>query len=134
MHFGYTNCPEVCPTTLSEVADVMDALGRGAGQVRPIFISIDPERDSPPKLADYTAAFHPSILGLTGTPDSLKAAAESFHIFYFLRSGDATAPDRVAIEHSPTLFLFGPDGAWLRAYAFGTPAAKISADLLSRLE
>jgi protein SCO1/2 len=65
--FGFTNCPDVCPTTLSEVAQVMDDLGPDAGKVQPIFVSIDPERDRRLGLSTYTEAFHPSILGLAGT-------------------------------------------------------------------
>ena len=129
--FGFTSCPDVCPTTLSEVAQVMDDLGAQADKVQPIFISVDPERDRRLGLSAYTEAFHPSILGLAGTEAETRVAAESFKIFYE-RETDATTPDGYTMSHSPGLFLIGPDGAWLRQYTYGTPAADILADLQSR--
>jgi protein SCO1/2 len=129
--FGFTNCPDVCPTTLSEVAQVMDDLGPEADKVQPIFISVDPERDRRLGLSTYTEAFHPSILGLAGTEAETRAAAESFKIFYG-RENDAKSPDGYTMSHSSGLFLVGPDGAWLRQFAYGTPAADILSDLQSR--
>lgn len=129
--FGFTSCPDICPTTLSEVAQVMDDLGPDAAQVQPIFISIDPERDRRLGLREYTEAFHPAILGLAGTDMQTQAAADSFKIF-FSREADAAASDGYTMSHSPGLFLIGPDGVWLRQYAYGTPAAEILSDLRSR--
>jgi protein SCO1/2 len=129
--FGFTSCPDVCPTTLSEVAQVMDDLGPDAAQVQPIFISIDPERDRRLGLREYTEAFHPSILGLAGTDTQTQAAADSFKI-YFSREADAAVADGYTMSHSPGLFLIGPDGVWLRQFAYGTPAAEILSDLRSR--
>ena len=130
--FGFTSCPDVCPTTLSEVAQVMDDLESATGSVQPIFISIDPERDRRLGLADYTKAFHPAILGLAGSEEETKSAAASFKIFYG-RENDAAAPDGYSMAHSPGLFLIGPDGEWLRQFTYGTPAADILSDLQSRL-
>lgn len=129
--FGFTSCPDVCPTTLSEVAQVMDDLGPDADKVQPIFISVDPERDRRLGLNAYTEAFHPSILGLAGTEAETRAAAASFKIFYE-RESDAAAPDGYTMSHSPGLFLVGPDGAWLRQFTYGTPATDILSDLQSR--
>jgi protein SCO1 len=130
--FGFTNCPDVCPTTLAEVAQVMDDLGDDAAQVQPLFISIDPARDRGPGLAEFTAAFHPSIIGLAGDDAQTRAAADSFRIYY-ARQDDAAAPDGYTMSHSPALHLIGPDGNWLRQFTYGTPAADILADLQSRL-
>ncbi|WP_233587013.1 SCO family protein [Pseudorhodobacter sp. E13] len=130
--FGFTSCPDVCPTTLSEVAQVMDDLGSDAGSVQPIFISIDPERDRRLGLADYTKAFHPAILGLAGSEEETEAAAASFKIFYE-READSSSPDGYTMAHSSGLYLIGPDGAWLRQFTYGTPAAEILSDLQSRL-
>lgn len=129
--FGFTNCPDVCPTTLSDVAQVMDDLGADAEKVQPLFVSIDPERDRRLGLADYTAAFHPAILGLAGTETETQAAADSFKIFYE-REDDAASPDGYSMAHSPGLFLIGPDGEWLRQFTYGTPAADILSDLQTR--
>jgi len=130
--FGFTNCPDVCPTTLSEVAQVMDDLGQENQQVQPVFISIDPERDRAASMDDYIRAFHPAILGLAGDAAQTRAAAESFRIFYE-REPDASAPDAYTMSHSAGLFLVGPDGQWVKQYGYGTPAAEILADLQSRI-
>ena len=129
--FGFTNCPDVCPTTLSEVAQVMDDLGADSEKVQPLFISIDPERDRRLGLAAYTAAFHPAILGLAGTEAETQAAADSFKIYYE-RENDATSPDGYTMAHMPGLFLIGPNGEWLRQFPYGTPAADILSDLQNR--
>lgn len=130
--FGFTNCPDVCPTTMAEVADVMDDLGPDADRVQPLFISIDPERDRALGLDDYLTAFHPSILGLAGDAAATQAAAASFHIFYE-QEEDAAAPDGYSMSHSPALYLVGPDGGWLRQFDYATPAEDILTDLQERL-
>lgn len=127
--FGFTNCPDICPTTLAEVADVMDALGPDAARVQPLFISVDPERDAGAGLADYTAAFHPAILGLTGNAEATRATAASFKVAYQKEPEGST----YSMGHSAALYLIGPDGEWLRLFDYGTPAADITADLKSRL-
>jgi protein SCO1 len=121
-----------CPTTLAEVAQVMDDLRDKAANVQPLFISVDPERDRKLGLAEFTTAFHPSILGLAGDAAQTRAAADSFKI-YFEREDDAASPDGYMMSHSPALYLIGPDGDWLRQFTYGTPAADIVADLQSRL-
>ena len=130
--FGFTNCPDVCPTTMSEVAQVMDDLGSDADKVQPLFISIDPDRDRKQGLAEYLAAFHPAILGLSGDDSATRAAAESFKI-HFAREEDQAAPDGYTMSHSPGLFLIGPNGEWLRQFAYETPAAEILADIQERI-
>ena len=130
--FGFTNCPDVCPTTMSEVAQVMDDLGEGADRVQPLFISIDPERDRRQGLTEYVAAFHPAILGLSGDDAATKDAANSFKI-YFGREEDPSAPDGYTMSHSSGLYLIGPDGEWLRQFAYETPAAEILADIEKRI-
>jgi protein SCO1/2 len=130
--FGFTTCPDVCPTTLSEVAQVMDELGPDAARVQPIFISVDPERDRRLGLRSFTEAFHPAILSLAGDEAATAAAAESFKVF-FGREADASAPDGYTMSHSPALYLVGPDGDWIRHFTYGTPASEILADLKARL-
>lgn len=131
--FGFANCPDICPTTLAEVAAVMDGLGAKAARVQPLFISIDPERDTPAALAEFVPCFDAGIVGLTGTPKQISATARSFYIYYE-RIEEAAAPDGYSMSHSSQLFLFGPDGAYVTAYAYGTPAEEILADLNERLE
>ena len=130
--FGFTNCPDVCPTTMSEVAQVMDDLGEGADRVQPLFISIDPERDRRQGLTEYVAAFHPAILGLAGNDAATKDAADSFKV-HFAREKDSSAPNGYTMSHSSGLYLIGPDGEWLRQFAYETPAAEILADIEDRI-
>lgn len=130
--FGFTKCPDICPTTLAEIAQVMDALGPQADAVQPLFISVDSDRDRPEELAEYVPLFHPSILGLAGTPEQIEAAAASFKIFYE-RVPEDTAPDGYTMGHTSQVFLFDPDGGFVRLYGYGTPAPEITEDLSARI-
>ena len=82
VYFGYTFCPDVCPTTLKAVADAMDKLGPDAAKVRPVFITVDPRRDTPPVVKKYAAAFGPEITGLTGTPEEIAQVAKEYRVYY----------------------------------------------------
>ena len=130
--FGFANCPDVCPTTLAEVAGVMDGLDTKAARVQPLFISIDPERDTPAALAEFVPRFDEGIIGLTGTSAQISATARSFYIYYE-KIKEAAAPGGYSMSHSSQLFLFGPDGAYVTAYPYGTAAEEILADLNERL-
>lgn len=130
--FGFANCPDVCPTTLAEVAAVMDALNSDAETVQPLFISIDPERDTPAALAEFVPRFEAGIIGLTGTPDQIARTAKNFYIYYE-KIEEAASPDGYSMGHSSQLFLFGPDGEFVRVFAYGTPAEEIVQDLKARL-
>ena len=130
--FGFTNCPDVCPTTLAEVAAVMDGLASDASFVQPLFISIDPARDGPQALAEFVPQFDAGIVGLTGTPEQIERTVEGFYIFYE-KVAEAAAPGGYTMGHSSQLFLFGPEGDFLKTYAYGTPAEDILADLTGRL-
>lgn len=130
--FGFANCPDICPTTLAEVAGVMDGLGDAADRVQPLFFTVDPERDTAAELADFVPRFHPRLIGLTGTPEQVAQTADSFHIYYD-RIEEAAAPGGYTMGHSSQLFLFGPDGGYVTAWQYGTPADEIVTDLLSRI-
>jgi protein SCO1/2 len=130
--FGFTNCPDVCPTTLSEVAAVMEGLGDEAAKVRPIFITIDPERDTPTALAQYVPLFDVGITGLTGTPEQIAETSETFPIFY-QRIEEATAPGGYTMGHTSHLFLFDPEAGFAESWSYGTPAEEILADLRERI-
>ncbi|CAM4046270.1 SCO family protein [Palleronia rufa] len=131
--FGFANCPDVCPTTLSEVAAVMEGLGSDAERVQPLFISIDPERDTPQALADFVPRFDARIIGLTGTPDQIAKTSESFKIFY-QKAEEAAAPDGYTMSHSSQLFLFDPGAGYVASWSYGTPAEDIRADLQERID
>ena len=130
--FGFTNCPDVCPTTLSEVAAVMEGLGDEAAKVQPIFITIDPERDTPMALAEYVPLFDAGIIGLTGTPEQIAATSETFPIF-FERIEEATAPDGYTMGHTSHLFLFDTQAGFADSWPYGAPAEEILADLRERI-
>jgi protein SCO1/2 len=109
--FGFTYCPDVCPTTLAAIGRVLDLLGDSADQVAPLFVTVDPERDTPAVLSDYVAAFHPRIVGLTGTPEQVAHAARSFRIFYGKEAVEG-APDGHLMSHSGYIYLMNPSGGY----------------------
>jgi protein SCO1/2 len=110
VYFGYTYCPDVCPTDLMAITQALDALGPAAEGVQPVFITIDPERDSN-LLADYLSAFHRRFVGLTGAPDEIRKVANSYKAFY------AKVPDGqgagYSIDHTGVIYLMGRDGGYL---------------------
>lgn len=130
--FSFANCPDVCPTTLSEVAVVMEGLGKDAAKVQPLFISIDPERDTPESLSDFVPRFGAGIIGLTGTPDQIDRTAKNFHVFYE-KTEPAATPDSYTMCHSSQLFLFGPEAGYVTSWRYGTPAEEILAYLRERI-
>lgn len=118
--FGYTYCPDVCPTTLVEMAAILDQLGPGAARIQPIFITVDPERDTGPVLRTYTEFFHPRILGLTGPPALVRRAADNFKVRYAKVRTPGDPPERYAMDHSAGMYLLGPDGDFLKKFAYAT--------------
>ena len=118
--FGYTYCPDVCPTTLGVVSLIMDELGEDAAKVQPLFITIDPERDTPEIMADYVAAFHPRIIGLSGSLEQVKAAAYS-HRAYFAKApmeeGGEITPDEYGMDHSAYLYLMDAQGVYAHVFS-----------------
>ena len=111
--FGYTFCPDVCPTSLTEISAAMDKLGPMAAQVVPILVSVDPERDTPEVLKDYVAHFHPSIVGLTGTQEQIKQAAKAYRVFYAKVVDEGGDKDAYLMDHSSVIYLMGPNGKFL---------------------
>ncbi|MFL6845283.1 MAG: SCO family protein [Allosphingosinicella sp.] len=113
VYFGFTHCPDVCPTDLAVIGQALARFEKSdpgrAAKVVPIFVSVDPERDTPAVLKDYVAAFHPRLVGLTGTPTQVAAAAKVFRIYYSKEPGSAAGGYNV--NHSRLTYLFGPDGA-----------------------
>lgn len=129
--FGFTNCPDVCPTTLADVSNVMKKIGGKSSKIQPLFISIDPERDTPEELANYLPNFDERIIGLTGTSEQIEKTGKSFHIFHE-KIEEASAPDGYTMSHSSQLFLFNPSGKYARSWQYGTPTEDIVVDLKGR--
>ncbi|MBF1164390.1 MAG: SCO family protein [Dechloromonas agitata] len=127
--FGYTYCPDICPTTLVEMAEILKLLGDKAAKLQPIFISVDPERDTGKVLKTYTEFFDPRILGLTGSPALVRRAADNFKIRYAKVREPDTPPDRYAVDHSAGMILLGPDGNFIKKFAFSMPVTEISAQI-----
>ena len=123
VYFGFTRCPDVCPTTLFEVARVMRHLGDDASNVQPIFISVDVENDTPEILTSYVAAFHPAMVGLIGSRQQLDAVAASFNVTY------GVEPGTESVYHSSYLFLMDRQGGFLDLFGYGVKAVAIEARL-----
>lgn len=116
--FGYTFCPDVCPTELQTITEAMEQLGRMAPKVQPLMVTVDPERDTAAVLADYVGNFHPSLIGLTGSLAQIKAAARAYRV-YFAK----TPPDDEGdyfMDHSAFVYLMGPDGQYLHHFPLTT--------------
>ncbi|MBM3390701.1 MAG: SCO family protein [Betaproteobacteria bacterium] len=124
--FGYTSCPDVCPTTLLEMKEVLRLLGFKAAQLQPIFITVDPERDSAQVLREYTAAFDPRILGLRGSEELTRRAAAEFRMRYEKVRDPAAPPGSYTVDHSAGMVLLGPDGRTAARFAYATPARQIA--------
>jgi protein SCO1/2 len=128
MFFGYTSCPDVCPTTLSEAKRVLDGLGEDAEQVAFLFITVDPERDTLEVLSNYVSVFHPSILGLSGTPDELEAVRQAYGVIAEKEVLDQSATDYI-VNHTARTFLVDKEGRLRLSYAFGTSPNDILEDI-----
>lgn len=121
--FGYTFCPDVCPTELQAISDTLDLLGADSKRVQPLFISVDPERDTPEMLAGYVTAFHPDLIGLTGTPEQVAAAAKSYYARYnkmsSLTEGEEGDDEYYLVGHTSSTYLIGPNGRDLHVFNYG---------------
>jgi len=125
--FGYTQCPDVCPTTLSTMSEAMRRLGPDADRVQVLFVTVDPERDTPALLADYVPAFDPRFLGLYGDLERTAAVAKDFRTFY-QKSGDTGGPN-YTIDHAAGTYVFDPQGRARLYVKHGETAENIVADI-----
>lgn len=114
VYFGYGYCPDVCPTELANLTAALDILGPKADAVKPLFITVDPERDTPAFLADYVANFHPRLTGLTGTPEQIKAVAKAYKVYYAKAEQPGEAD--YLMDHTSFVYLMGPDGRFLSLF------------------
>ena len=129
LYFGYTNCPDICPMTLSGIAAALDKLGPLAAKIQPVFISIDPERDTPERVGDFARAVDPRILGLSGSAAEIAAVAKEYRVFF--RKVPSAEPSDYLIEHSSYVFLMDPQGRYVTLFT----AAEVEApdEMASRL-
>lgn len=132
LYFGYTFCPDVCPTTLSTVNKAIDLLGKKAEDVQFVMISVDPARDTPEKLAQYLSNFNPTFIGLSGTPEEIAAAAVPFGVYYQKHEG--TAATGYLVDHTASVMVLDRSGRLRLLIPFETPAEAIAADLKQLLK
>ena len=129
--FGYTFCPDVCPTTLSDLTEALTLLGQDADKVRPLFVSVDPGRDTAEYIKEYVSYFHPNVLGLTGTEEQIKQAAKAYRVYYAREKGEADADEEdYTISHSSIVYLMGPDGKFMTHFSYGTDPSQIAQKIL----
>lgn len=132
LFFGYTSCPDVCPTTLAEMKQVMDALRDDAQSVQVVFVSVDPERDNPEKIQTYVNHFHPSFIGLSGTEETLEPIWSGYSIVREVVESDSAFGD--IINHTARLFLVDLQGNLRLSFAYQTPVEDIAHDIRLLLE
>jgi protein SCO1 len=128
--FGFTNCPDICPTTLFEMSEVLKRLGPDADKTAALFISVDPERDTPEKLKDYVSSFHPRIFGLTGTLEEIALVEKEYRVYAKkvpLKDGDYT------MDHTAVVYLMDKDGRFVAPFNLKKSADEAAADLRRRL-
>lgn len=125
--FGFAQCPDVCPTTLADLAQVRKALGADGKRVQVIFITVDPERDTPAVLAEYVPAFDPTFIGLTGTPEQIHATAREFKVFYQKVAGPT--PTSYTIDHTAGSYVFDREGRIRLFVRHAASVESIAADL-----
>lgn len=133
MYFGFTSCPDVCPTALSFIAASMRALPKDLeAQIQPLFISVDPKRDTLDNLAKYSAYFHPRMLGVTGSTEQIDQVVKSYGSYYTFIPLEGSALG-YTVDHTSRIYLIGQEGQLISAIAHGTPVDEIIALLKSHL-
>ena len=131
VYFGFTYCPDVCPTSLARNGDAVTLLGDKGKQVVPVLITVDPERDTPEKLKDYVVSFHPRAVGLTGTPEQIAAVAREYRVYYATARRDADKD--YLVDHSSITYLIGPDGRFVKVFRHEANAEEMADYLNKRL-
>ena len=120
IYFGYTFCPDMCPNTLSTIAEALDMLDEKGKDVVPVLISVDPARDTPEQLKMYVGYFHPRQVGLTGSAEQVAAVAKAYKVFFAKARQQENDPEDYLMEHTSATFLVGPDGKIRHRFSHGT--------------
>lgn len=128
IYFGYTYCPDVCPTSLSVMTLALDSLDpETAAKITPVFVSVDPERDTVKQLALYHQSFHPSFVMLTGEPDKVREAAKAYRVYY--RKAETEGATEYLMDHSSITYLMNPDGEYVTHFAHDATAESMAETL-----
>ena len=122
VYFGYTFCPEICPTELQAMTEAIDLLGKSGEEVVPILISVDPERDTVEKLKEYVPLFHKTLVGLTGTPEEIAKAAKAYRVYY-AKAGEGASYE---MDHSAIIYLMDRKGKYATHFAYGVAPEKMA--------
>ena len=130
--FGYTWCPDVCPTELQVMAEALRQLGDRGRDIQPILVSVDPARDTPKILGEYVANFGEQFVGLTGTPEQVKAMADAYRVFY-ARVENKDDPAAYLMDHSSIIYLMGADGKFLKHFTYSTDAKALAEGIAKAL-
>ena len=134
VYFGYTYCPDVCPTSLAATADGLRLLApEELARVAMLFVSVDPERDTPARLKEYGEFFHPRIVGVTGTPAEVADVARRYGVFY-AKQKVATAGDGYVVDHTSDTYVVAPDGRLVGRIAHATPPDRVAVEIRKRLQ
>ena len=126
VYFGYTSCPDVCPTTLSAMALALEKLGPLADKVQPLFITVDPERDTAKIVGEYVKDFDPRFVGLVGSPQEIGTAAREFHVYYRVRQ---LGNNEYVVDHSSFIYVLDPNGAFVRLLTGDLPGHQLADEL-----
>lgn len=133
IYFGFTYCPDICPTSLLIISNALRELGPDAAQIKPIFISLDPERDTPETLKDYVSHFDDHLIGLTGTLEQVKQAADAYKV-YFQKVPQPDSAVEYLIDHSGFIFLMDPEGHYVTHYTHDVTEQKLEQSLRNELK
>jgi protein SCO1/2 len=126
--FGFTHCPDICPAELQVIAQALDQLGDKAKNVVPVFITLDPERDTPEAMANYVKSFGPNFVGLTGSPGAIAAAAKAYRVSYSKVENKDSAGD-YSVDHSALVYLMDPEGRYVTHFSYGLSAEQMAEKL-----
>jgi cytochrome oxidase Cu insertion factor (SCO1/SenC/PrrC family) len=128
LFFGYTSCPDICPAGLQLMAGALEKLGPKAERITPVFISVDPERDTPEKLAGYVKNFDPCLVGLTGTPEEIAAVAKAYKVYY-AKTPSKEHPDDYTMDHTSIIYVMDPNGEFVTHFTPATSVDEMAAKL-----
>ena len=124
VYFGFTYCPDLCPADLQSIGLALDQLGAVGDKVQPLFITVDPERDTAEHLKEYVSLFHPRLMGLTGDAAAIRAAADAYKVYYAKVPNERG--DDYTVDHTAFIYLMGADGNYLGFFPPGTPPERIA--------
>jgi cytochrome oxidase Cu insertion factor (SCO1/SenC/PrrC family) len=132
VYFGFTYCPDICPTDLQAIGLALDKLGSDAERVQPLFITVDPERDTAEHLAQYVPMFHPRLIGLTGNAEAIRKAADAYKVYY-AKVSLGKAPGDYTVDHTAFIYLMDRDGNYLGFFPPGTSSDRMVEIIRPRL-